>query len=426
MKTLKMLLAMLLAFAMLFTCAFAETDAPEAPAETTEEVPAAEPAEDAPEGQPAEETAETEEADENPVIARLGEFEVRLADVQTYAQQMYSEGLISSATDYASALDYLLIYNALPKVMVADLGLENLLSEEEIAALHAEAEKTYNEEIKAYISYYYGSDLSDEDYQLIYDMVAGAYAEAGYPLERYKEEFAVGEAFAAHFNTFTFDIPDEKVKETFDKLAADDQAMFENNVLMYEYALNYYGFDSYYMPEGYRGITHILIDADADALSAYAAATEGTDAETIETAKAAVIESCREKLDEIYAKIEAGESFENLINEYNTDPGMSGDNLKNGYAVHKDSITFMQEFTDGAFSEKMVSVGDVSDPVVTSYGVHILYYLRDIPGGVIEYTDKIQADVEAYCVAKEQDALLRQWLSDYGVEYAPAYAELLG
>lgn len=423
MKTIKMMLAMLLAFAILFTCAFAETATPVEPAASAEPATPVEPAESA---EPAEEATASEPVDENPVVATLREYEIRLADVQSYAQQMYSEGLVTSATDYAAALDYLLIYNALPKVMVADLGLENLLTEERIQELYAEAEKIYKEEIDAYISYYYGSDLSDEDYQLIYEMVAGAYAEAGFPLERYKEEFVVGEAFAEHFNTFKFEISDEKLKETFDGFVQSDKEMFEDNVMMYEYATSYYGYQSYYMPEGYRGITHILIDADADALSAYATAAAGTDAEAIETAKAAVIESCKEKLDEIYGKIENGESFESLIAEYNTDPGMSGDNLKNGYAVHENTVVFMQEFTDGAFSEKMVSVGDVSDPVVTSYGVHILYYLRDIPGGVIEYTDAVKAELEAYLIGLEQDALLRQWLSDYGVEYGAAYAGLMG
>jgi hypothetical protein len=157
-----------------------------------------------------------------------------------------------------------------------------------------------------------------------------------------------------------------------------------------------------------------------------ATAKEGEDAEAVETAKAAVIESCREKLDEIYGRIENGESFETLIAEYNTDPGMSGDNLKNGYAVHAETVVFMQEFTDGAFSGKMQKVGDVSDPVVTSYGVHILYYLKDIPGGAIEYTEEVKAAIVEYCVGIEQDALLRQWLSDYGVEYTAEYAEMMG
>ncbi len=406
MKTIKKIFALVMAVCMLLSYAFAEDIA--TPAE------------------PGFEATETEPVDTNPVVARLRDHEIRYQDVVNYAQQMYSEGLISSAADYASALDYLLIYNALPKVMVEDLGIENLLSGEKLEELYVQAEEIFNSEINSYISYYYGNELSDEDYQMLYDLVVGAYAEAGFSLDQYKQDFVVGEAFAAHFATFEFEISEEKILEVFNRFVEDDREMFEGNVMMYEYATNYYNYVSYYMPEGYRGITHILIDADADALSAYAAVKDGTDAEAIENAKAAVIESCREKLDEIYGKIEAGEDFESLIHEYNTDPGMSGDNLKNGYAVHKDTIVFMQEFTDGSFSGKMQKVGDVSDPVVTSYGVHILYYLRDIPGGVIEYTDEVRNAVEEYCVASEQDALLRQWLSDYGVEYATAYADMMG
>lgn len=405
MKTMKTILAFLLAFGMIFTCAFAETATPV---------------------EPVSEATLTEPEDTNPVVARLRNHEVRLQDVMSYAEQMYAEGMNASATDYASALDYLLIYNALPKVMVEDLNLKSLLGEEKIQELYEAAEQLYNDEINSYISYYFGSELTDEEYQSMYAIISEAYAEVGYPLERYQEEFIIGEAFAAHFNTFTFEADEDKVMETFESFVESDKEMFGTNAVMYEYAANYYNYTSYYRPEGYRGVTHILIGADADALSAYADAAKGTDEAAIEAAKAAVIESCKDKLDEIYGKIEAGESFESLIAQYNTDPGMSGENLKNGYAVHKDSVIFMQEFTDGAFSEKMQAVGDVSDPVVTSYGVHILYYLRDIPGGAVEFTDEIRSYVEDYLIAMQQDALLRQWLNDYGVEYTEAYDELLG
>ena len=101
MKTIKMILAWMLVFGMMFTCAFAEDIS--TPAESMEEA------------------ANQENADENPVVARLREHEIRLQDVISYAQSMYSEGLITSETDYASALDYLLIYNALPKVVVSEL-----------------------------------------------------------------------------------------------------------------------------------------------------------------------------------------------------------------------------------------------------------------------------------------------------------------
>ena len=131
MKTMIRMLALMLAF-MLLSLAFAEDIA--TPAE------------------PGFEATETEPADANPVVARLKDREIRYEEVKSYAQQMYSEGLIASATDYASALDYLLIYNALPKVMVNDIGIENLLSEEALASLYAQAEEIYKSEIDNYIS----------------------------------------------------------------------------------------------------------------------------------------------------------------------------------------------------------------------------------------------------------------------------------
>ena len=402
----KKMLSMLLALAMLLAAfAFAET----------EDVPAA----------TAGDANETETSDPNPVIATLRGYTVTKEDVVYYAQQLYSEGMIASATDYATALDYLLIYTALPSIIVEEKGAENLLGKEKMDELYEEAAVRFDEEINSYITYFYG-ELSEEEYKQMYDLVASAYAEQGYPKEKYQESYVTGEAFAAYFDTFTFDITDEEVYETFVSFADADKDMFEGNIMLYEYYTNNYGYSALYQPSGYRGITHILIDADADALTAYAQAAAGTDAEAIENAKNAVIESCREKLDEIYARIENGEAFETLIAEYNTDPGMSGDNLLNGYAVHKDTYVFMQEFTDGAFSEKMQAVGDVSDPVVTSYGVHILYYLRDIPAGPVEFTDELKASMYNYLLYSRQDALLRQWLSEYGVEYTAAYADVIG
>ena len=38
---------------------------------------------------------------------------------------------------------------------------------------------------------------------------------------------------------------------------------------MYEYYTNYMGSKSYYVPEGYRGISHILLKVDQDLLSTY-------------------------------------------------------------------------------------------------------------------------------------------------------------
>ena len=222
--------------------------------------------------------------------------------------------------------------------------------------------------------------------------------------------------------------------------------------MAYEYNTYYNQQPSWYTPEGYRGIVHILLTPDAEKLEAYSSLNsryeeqqsdkngEGTEAEKpagteaatqepveevtlqmIEDAGQAVLDSVKTQTDEIYAKLANGESFESLIALYGQDPGMQNpQTLADGYSVHKDSILWDPVFTQTAFSDKMVNVGDVSDPVIGSSGVHILKYLRDVPSGLI-MTDAIRAEIIDYLKAvKENDAIMTaiaDWTSQYQITY---------
>lgn len=94
-----------------------------------------------------------------------------------------------------------------------------------------------------------------------------------------------------------------------------------------------------FIPEGYIRVRHILVD-------------------TMETAN------------DIKKRLDAGESFDTLLEQYNTDPGMKQEPAKtNGYALSKDS-SFIQEFKDAAF--KLENVGDISEPVKSEFGYHVL------------------------------------------------------
>lgn len=66
----------------------------------------------------------------------------------------------------------------------------------------------------------------------------------------------------------------------------------------------------------------------------------------------------------VYDKAVSGENFEELINEYNEDPGQ---NAETGYTfVEGDMVT---EFYEGALALK---VGGISEPVKTTYGYHVI------------------------------------------------------
>ncbi len=187
-----------------------------------------------------------------------------------------------------------------------------------------------------------------------------------------------------------------------------------------------------WMPEGYRTVKHILLIPSDQILEAYTAASSalttantelanlnseklevkngeaGEDArseqeiqadidakkaeiETLEAEKeaceAACIADVQDKVDEVYAKLDTGDSFEDVMAEYGEDPGMQeGVTMTRGYYVCDASEAWDYNFRNAAMD--LENVGDYSDePVVGSSGVHIIYYNSDVTPGAVALDD---------------------------------------
>ncbi len=106
-----------------------------------------------------------------------------------------------------------------------------------------------------------------------------------------------------------------------------------------------------YFNENYLKAKHILISTQDAATGAM---LEG---EALEEKQALV--------KEVQDKIKAGANFDDLIKEYGEDPGMEGS--PEGYVFTEGEM--VAEFYEGT---KAVEIGAISEPVVTSYGMHII------------------------------------------------------
>ena len=140
----------------------------------------------------------------------------------------------------------------------------------------------------------------------------------------------------------------------------------------------------------------------------------------VDAARQAIMDSVQAQVDEITAAYAAGTSFGELIEKYGTDPGIKTEpNKTNGYAVHKESILWDPAFTEGAMS--LNQVGDISEPVLGSYGIHILHYTRDIPAGAVELTDEIRNEFrEELLQEKETEAvtaMIEEWRNNAELVY---------
>jgi hypothetical protein len=245
-------------------------------------------------------------------------------------------------------------------------------------------------------------------------------------------------------------VSDDEVKAHFAELVAADETAYKNDAAGYEYmqqmnmmylmyGMSEYYTDLYYVPDGYRAVTHILLTPDEAVLKTYSdlAATyeeqqntleeggEVTDtlvtAEEVETARAAVIANVQPKIDEINQKLNAGETFNSLIPAYSADTGMvDAEAIAEGYMVHMDSIMWDPEFVKAAFSVN--EVGAVSAPVVGMYGVHLVHYDHDVAGGPVELTGDMTEVLRASLLETKQSntfySTIDQWVSECEVVYS--------
>ncbi len=130
--------------------------------------------------------------------------------------------------------------------------------------------------------------------------------------------------------------------------------------------------------------------------------------------------------EEVIAAFNDGTSFDELIEKYNEDPGMTTEPTATiGYAVSADSDTWDPAFTEGAMS--IAEVGQISEPVYGSYGIHIIYYMSDItPGAValeeihdsveeLALSDKIQSTYENQVAAWVEEANVEYFYSNFGI-----------
>ena len=123
--------------------------------------------------------------------------------------------------------------------------------------------------------------------------------------------------------------------------------------------------------------------------------------------------------EEVIAAFDNGADFEELIEKYNADPGLQNEPTATiGYAVAEGSNYWEQAFVDGAMS--IENKGEISGPVYGSNGIHIIYYMDDVPAGEVAL-EEIREDVEQEALeTKIQNAYDEQvaaWVAEAGVEY---------
>lgn len=232
-------------------------------------------------------------------------------------------------------------------------------------------------------------------------------------------------------------VTEEDLTAALDEKIAADQSEFATSPDLYGYYVNN-GTTAHYAPAGYRYVKHVLVKfteedqavidektaALTEAQTALSSAAEGEDTtelsaavnlaqKAVEEATETASQNIWAKVEEIHAKATAeGADFDALVAEFNEDTGMPAI----GYAIRSGYAYFVTEFTDAAMA--LENVGDVSAPVKSNYGYHILQYSADIPEGAVSL-DSVRDTLEAEVLSAKQgeayNAALEGWISEANV-----------
>lgn len=224
----------------------------------------------------------------------------------------------------------------------------------------------------------------------------------------------------------------EEVQAAYDELLAQQQEQFTQYPDDYTFSVMS-GQTIAYNLEGYRRVKHILLTFDSsDTADKVYELTEQIAALNPET-DLDQISGLQTQLDALYTDLEAraasieqeladGADFDALIEKYGQDDGMAYEPAKSqGYYISANSADqYSSDFVEGCMM--LESVGQISTPVRSTSGVHIIKYIGDVPSGAVALDDIRDALVSEVLSEKqatyysEQEA---QWIASANPQYYP-------
>lgn len=320
----------------------------------------------------------------DPVVAKVGDVEIKYSTFynafSTYAQY----GIIDTSTAITAQEGRDMIMDMLVEsvVPVAQAKAEGItLTAEETEEAEAEAVST----MESYLSSYIDDTIEDEDernaaaikaFDAAYKASDLTYAGL---LEEMKAEYidnAMGNKLLESVYAAIAEPSDEDIQARYDEELAKDVETYTTN------PSQYYNDDFYYIyygnlrplqaPEGLYYVKHILIK------NAELADEEDADRDYKALAQ------------EVMDKVNAGEDFDALIEEYGEDSGMESN--PEGYIIGVDFEGIYDEPFQLAAAE-LKKEGDVSGMVEGANGIHIIKRYGDVstePVALDEVKDEIR------------------------------------
>lgn len=326
-----------------------------------------------------------------------------------------------------------------------ELGIE--LSQEEQEALEQSVREDYDARLEEYKAVVDGKSDEVRAAQAEYYLYSeGRTYES---MLSYERGYALAEKLRALTDEEVGEVPQEDIEQAYQQHVESDESYYAEDNAAFESTMTTQT-AVYWMPEGYRTVKHILLIPAEEILQAYtqqreeletleatledlyAQLDDATDddvatgdpeqiqqqidqaheqvgqAEALLAQRAqACIQDVQDRLEQIDSRLAQGEDFQALIDEFGEDPGMQNEpTASRGYYVSATSTTWDVAFRNAAML--LENVGDVSEPVVSGSGVHLIRYESDVTPGAVPLEQVRDALVEEALTTLQEEYYLQQ------------------
>ena len=406
-------------------------------------------------------------AEEDPVVVRVGDFSYPLSlaqqslDSAVKLQEAMTGETLSEGERRRMAGDIIdtFVGIGLIEMKLTEAGRHDF-TDEELEKMNSAARSRYEE---LWQSVY--QMMIENETDVTEEEIVQSLEEEGYTLDSVFRELEVSERQRRAIEIYvpTILLSEKMIDEYYEtQFLAPDRERYAHDIPRYEREVLAAKNESFYTPEGYRYLQQILLEypesvtdalkpdvkkieektqavAEAYATLANAAATakdwseldapraaydkavaklETSNLEYTQKRRELTLPLIQDTIDEIYRRAEK-ESFKELIVSYSAD--VSAKNLDDGYPFHPETEGWPKEFIEAASSLK--NPGDISEPVFTELGVHILYYAGDMPSGdhVLTEDEKQMLNASAlyYYQTQALTEMFEKWQSEYEIDTHP-------
>ncbi|HWR22849.1 MAG TPA: peptidylprolyl isomerase [Feifaniaceae bacterium] len=414
------------------------------------------------------------EKDRAQVIAKVGDMEVTkgeymdLFDYYLYIYQMYGQDPTTTADGLNSFQDLIMDAVVSTKATAYQAKLQGYTN------LTAEQQAEVDADVQADLDYFKQSaqsqaesevaedpslDVEKRKTELFNEIVEQQYGEKLTEEQlkaRLAEEKATNASITAMQDAFNagVTVTDEEVQAAFDEQLAADKEEITADPSSYKAGQEQFersgGMPPLYVPAGYVRIKHISVLPEeelgteyteiqtamqdlADELAKLTLEDEAANAARIaeikaehaakkaeaETMRNNLFASVKQKIDEAYAKLQGGASFDDVMKEYTQDPdftvteGAENPFYKTGVLLSDASQEYSEQVRGAA--KKLTAAGSYSEIVVDDEGYHIVQLVGEEPAGerrLAEYQAQLKESVLTAKQEEEWYTMVEEWARD--------------